>query len=430
MLKRFNRLIFILIIVAATLYVALLNQEVVTLRLFPDSPITTQLGIIIISAFSCGMLLMSLLALWFGLQSYIRERAYSMKEKERQNFYQNVLKARSFLAAEEWSKAKAAWEQAIRKDPTHIISRVELSRSMQTVNGSSNENLLEALRILDSARAKDPKNIEVLFRAAEINLALKNKTAALDNLALIIYEHPVKRALLMARELSEELGRYQDALEYHRKLQAIGEDDQDAFARIKYKQLVTDNEADRTKLIEELRAFIKRNPSHAEGLERLADLEMQLGHRDEAAQLYIKTAKTSPTVKVWQQAARIWVKDNLPDKAIAAARSIAADASGEKRIDAEIELIRLYIALNMLEDAKRHCESFLKLGKQEGVTPNKPQMREFLALRGLCYSRLGEHSVTADSLKKLCEDEFPFDSYITEDTTDSSDAPAPRLSTP
>ena len=430
MIRRFNRLIFIVVVVAVALYIAFLNQEMIAVRPLPGSPIVTHTGIIIIFSFAIGMLLVALVALWFGLQSYLRERSVMIKEKARQSFYENIIRARSFSASEEWRKAQTAWEEAIRKDPTHIIARVELSKTMQFLNGNSSADLLEALRVLDAARAQDPKNTEVLFRAAEINIALNNKTAALDNLALIIYEHPIKRALIMARDISEELKRYQDALEYHKKLDAIGEDDDEALARIRFKQLVHENQTDRSKLHEELKTFIKRNSSHAEALQHLGELELEAGRKDEAAQLLIRSAKITGSKKTWQKAARIWIKNHAPDKAIAAARSIAADAKGEMRIDAEIELIRLYIALNMLEDAKKHCDSFMSISKEQSIIPSKDKMREYYALCGICHSRLGEHKATADSLKKICEGDFYLDNLVNNNGSEDSDAPAPRLSTP
>ena len=70
-----------------------------------------------------------------------------------------------------------------------IIARVELSRSLEGQGQAR-----EALRVLEEARASDPKNVEVLFRAAELNQSLNNKTAAIDNLALVLCQHPNRRA--------------------------------------------------------------------------------------------------------------------------------------------------------------------------------------------------------------------------------------------
>lgn len=429
MLKRFNRLIVLLLVVAATLYVAYLNQEVITIRLLPKSPFTAQVGIVIICTFAIGMLVMSLFMLWMGLQSYIRERAVNSRERERQQFYQNVINARSFLAAGENGKARHLWEQAIRRDPTHIIARVELSKSIQAA-GDSPAQLLEALRVLDEARAKEPKNIEVLFRAAELNLALNNKTSALDNLALIIYERPVKRALVMAREISADLERYEDALEYNKKLQAIGEDDPAIFAKLKFKRLVHEFRDNPSKLHDELRIFLKKNPNHSEALQKLAESELRAGKNDEAAQLFARASKSSGDKKTWQKAARIWVKNNTPEKAIAAARSIANDSRGIRRVHAEIELIRLFIALSMLQEAKKHCDSFMSVVRAEETPLTDEIKREFLALKGVCYLRLGENKIAEETLKMLCSEDAALDEVVNDDVLSPPVAPAPRLSTP
>ena len=93
---------------------------------------------------------------------------------------------------------------------------------------------LEMDGAVEAARLADPKNIEVLFRAAELNSRLKNKTAAIDNLALILAQFPSRQAAGLARALSEELGRYDDALEYQEQLEAMGsqEEQQDFMCEL------------------------------------------------------------------------------------------------------------------------------------------------------------------------------------------------------
>ncbi|NLF26102.1 MAG: tetratricopeptide repeat protein [Deltaproteobacteria bacterium] len=186
-----------------------------------------------------------------------------------------MLEARSLLAAGEWSKAEALWRKIAKRDPANTIAKVELSRSVE-----GGGDLKEALRIIDTARISDPSNVEVLFRAAELNLALGNRTAAVDNLALILYHLPSLKAARMARDLSEELGRLQDAFEYQEKVQSAGEEEallKAAGTRLEFKKLLAEHSepSDKGKKTAALKNFLKRYGDYAPALEHLATLEAE-----------------------------------------------------------------------------------------------------------------------------------------------------------
>ncbi|MCO6430419.1 MAG: hypothetical protein J5J00_06110 [Deltaproteobacteria bacterium] len=433
MITKFNRLIVVLLVVAVALYFVLLNNSQITVYLYPGSPISANAGAILLAVFALGMLFMALIALWFGMKSYFRERGLIAKDRQRQAFYQGMIKARSYAATAEWVKAKEHWESVIKKDPTDIIARIELSRTLEELAREGSCEMIEALRVLDAARAADPSNSEVLARAAELNLALNNKTAALDNLNLMLYHHPNAKSALLARNVAEDLGRIDDAFEYQRRLEALSVNTNHAeiTARLSFKKLLLEHSTDQESLRAQLKQFIKKNPEHAPALTKLAEIEAASGKLDEAAQLYLKASKSSGDSQAWHLAARHWLKANLPDKAIAAAKLTTGETSGEARIRAEMELIRLYLALNMLEEARQHLDGFPFLLKRENVKRGRDLMALYLSLKGLCLSRMGEYQHSSDIFKKLCEQEPELQDFIKDvEHAPSTEAPAPRLSTP
>ena len=434
MFSRFSRLIVLLGVVAIALYIVLLNNSEITIFLAPESPLTGNAGVILISSFVLGILFMASVALWFGMKAYFRERGLKARDKQRQAFYEGMLKARNHYAAGELQKAKESWEAALKKDPTDVIARVELSETLEAMADEGRVDPLEALRVLDAARAADPKNIEILFRACKINLALNNRTAALDNLNLILYHHPTKSAARLARNVAEELGRIEDAFEYQKQLEALSEESGDreqVLSRLNFKKLLQEDAADAQLLKERLRNFIKKHSNYAPAIIRLAELEADQGKLDEAAQLYVKASRVPEFASAWHMAARLWLKANLPDKAIAAAKVATAESKGDARIRAEIELIRLYIALSMLDAARKHLDGFPFLMKREGVSRSGNIMSLYLSLKGLCLSRMGEYQQSADIFKKLCEQEPELQDFIKEmDLGLDKEGPAPRLSTP
>jgi tetratricopeptide (TPR) repeat protein len=435
MISRFKTLLLGIFVVSIAIYIVLLNSAYVTIYLDPSSPIHAHVGIIILVSFALGLISMSIVALGVGFRYYLRERNLLAQNRESKTFYQQMLKARSLQSTGELEKAREAWEKAVKKDPSEVIARVELAKVLKALSQKGLANSLDSLRVLDAARAIDSKNPEILINASDINLDLNNQTAALDNLALIAFQQPNQYILEKARDIAEKLGRIPDALEYQKKLiDLIGSDEsevQEVGIRLNYKLLLAENEKDQHLLKDALKNFLKKHGDYAPALERLSNLEKKSGRIDEAAQLLAKAAKVSNEIKYWHSAARLWIKSHNPDKAIAAARNATNETKGLPRVAAEIELLRVYIALGMLEQARQLCDGLPFLLKREAVSMPTSLYHTFLSLKGLCLCRMGEYRQTADTLRKLCDDD-PEMHELMQDTEDDkkNDAPSPRLSTP
>lgn len=393
MLRLFNRFLIFILLLSLAAYVVVLNRDTATLRLGSTWEITSAAGFIYIGVLLTGCLLTFLVALAFGAWMFFRERKLINLERRRQSFDKTILQARSYLASGEWLKARDLWQQIIRKDPDNIVARVELSRSFE---GSG--DLIEALRTLDMTRGALKENTEVLFRAAELNARLGNKTAALDNLGLILRQHPNRRAARMARDLAEELGKLQDALVYQTQVENFGGTDEDSSevrARLNYQSLVRDAGTDTTRLNEALTVFVKKNPTFIPAVEHLGDIRRAAGNLDEAADLWIRSARASSSSEGWLRVANLWLDNSNGDatrraeKALAALRSACADARGVHRLRAEIMLAKTLLGVGKLEECRKILEGFPDLAGRESVVIPQDLHYQALALRGLCYQKLG-----------------------------------------
>jgi thioredoxin-like negative regulator of GroEL len=294
MLRQFNRLIALALLIAVTLYITLTNSETATIKLGPNITVTTYAGVIYLGVFFIGCVVASVVALFFGFKSFLRERKLRAAARSHQLFFDLFLKARSFMASEEWSAARALWEQVLQQDPGNTIARVELATCVENLGDAR-----EALKVLDTMRASNHMNAAVLFKAVELNRKLGNNTAAKDNLALIVQEAPTKRALELARDIAEELGRIDDAMDYQRSLEKIGhisEEMVEAKTRLSFAQLVGSVENENS-LRETLTIFVKKNPTFVPALERLAQLEIARGRLEEGAELLVKAAPTVPSLR-------------------------------------------------------------------------------------------------------------------------------------
>lgn len=428
MLSRFNRLLIVLILIAVALYIVVLNRELTTIRFGSEWVFTLNTGVLLIGAFCIGILATSLVALYFGMKAHFRERRLVALEKQRQQFLHGIIEARSYVASGEIGRSRDLWEQLAKRDPTRLIAKVELSRALESYGTPR-----EALQLLDSVRASHPENIEALFRAAELNMTLQNKTAALDNVSLILARHPNLRAARMARQLAEDLGQIDDAIRFHKQCQELGEESATSDiqgARLRFRQIegMTPPETKR----QELLALLKRHPTLTIGLEALAREEEAAGNLGEAAQALVRAAKGSGEERYWRQAARLWLRDGKPERALAAARSAVNSTAGLMRLEGELFLAQIHLGLHQNEEASRLLQGFSALAEREGVALSEATRRTFLSLKALSLQRLGKQSELVETLQQLTNFDQPIPELTPRHIRGSAGSvpPSPTLSTP
>lgn len=434
MLRQFNRLIALAILIAVTIYITLTNSETATIKVGPNISVTTYAGVIYLGVFFCGCVVASVVALFFGFKGFLRERKLRSAARTHQLFFELFEKGRSFMASEEWSAARAVWEQILHQDQDNSIARVELATCFQNLG-----DYREALRVLDTMRASNHLNAAVLFKAVELNRKLGNNTAASDNLALIVREAPTKRALELARDIAEELGRTDDALDYERALEKIGylsDEMEEAKTRLTFTQLVKSVE-NQNSLRETLTIFVRKHPKYAPALERLADLEIAAGRLDEGAELLVRAAKLAPSdLSRWTPIIDLWLKtapgdfQRRADRAIAAARSATQGSHGSKRIDSEFIVVKTLLAVNRADDARAHLDELPKLAEKEKVALSQQQIQTKNHLMGLCLSRLGLAKDTGSLWESLVEPSLPAANTGKRPLLSDRGEPSPALSTP
>lgn len=398
MIARITRLLSVLLVVGLAAAVIVLNPGEATFRLTPGRSFTAMGGVIYLSLFVAGVAVAAVFWVVFGIKAYFRERSFRVEQIQREQFYRGMLDARGALLSGKLDEAQDLWEKLVRKDPTNVIARSELSRSLEQ-SGKPRE----ALKVLDAARTADPTNAEVLLRAAELNIALNNKTAAVDNLALLLYHHPSERAARLARDLSDELGRIDDALEYHDKLRELVPDPKRIQAeglRLELKKLLRDipegEERERA-----LRKFLKRAADFPPALRELASIESAAGKIDSAAELLVRAARASGMREYWLEASNLWLSNGLSERAMAAARSAVRNTTGEAKVLATLELARLLLELNQPKEAQTNIDEIVTQSKELQPGLGTETLREISTLRGLCYNQLGEFRKAAEIWREL-----------------------------
>lgn len=433
MISRINKLLAAILLVSAALYVVALNSGSITISLSPNWQFSATAGVVFLGIFCLGILTATSVAIVFGVRAYFRERKLRLAEKQRQAQHEQYARARAAAAAGEWEKARHAFEQLVKKDPENSILRVELARALCALGDQQ-----EALRVLEEARKNDQQNVELLFCVADLHRLQGNKTAAIDNLALILQHGPNRRAAALARDLSEELGRYEEARAFHQQVEeslAPSDELRAIRARIELRRLLAETQLSKEQQLQELRAFCRRYSEFVPGLQQLAVVEADLHQYEESAQTLVRAAKASKSSALWNSVSQFWLERGLPERALAAARSATKETSGEARLIAELELARIYISLHMFEEARRCLDEYAALSKQFASSYTSDINARYLSLQGLYLSQQGKHQEAAQVWRELAgvnastEPRAPSVTPVRA-TLISEKAPEARLSTP
>ena len=429
MISRFNRLLTVLCLIAISLYIVILNREAVTFSIGGAWSITANLGVLLITSFSAGLLVASLIALLFGFKSWLRERKLISQDRQRQTFIDGMLKARGYSAAADWETAKDLWHSLSRRDPSDIIGRLEYAKALEL-----DSELPEALKVVESVRADHPDSIEALYHCASLQKRLGNGTAAIDNFALILSKQPSLQAATEARALSEKLGRIADAIEYHERCLELGERHEISSregARLQLKLLLQNSTNKDSELVrKELIGFLRKHPTVIEAHQALAEIAAKKGQNEEAAQSYINAAKAGAGASAWNQAAALWLGEGKPEKALAAARSAAQGTNGVQRVEADLFRAQIHMGLSQAEEAEKVIASINEFVKAQGLSLPAEIEGRLLGLSTLCAYRLGKSNLVVEHLSDLSGIEHKGASSPSFGKRSSRPEPSPVFSTP
>jgi tetratricopeptide (TPR) repeat protein len=432
MIKKASIIIAILTVVTLVILLVLQNSARVNFTLLlPQWKIEgINAGVLVIIAFSAGFLGASFLAAAYSLRGLWRELGLIKKDKRREDFIQMLSTARQASAVGNWEEAQAGWERVLKRDPENMIAKLEVARALRKTNQSN-----KSLELIEELRRETKDNSEVLIAAMELNEEMENLTAALDNAILLIKQQPSAKVLRKARDLAERLGRFEQAIDYHKQIPQLDNEDKysDTLNKLELQMLLADKAItnDLIKKRDALKNFLASHPESSQGCYELAQAEQELGQHEDAAQSFFKAGKLSDCPGLWKKAIQVWLDSNNPAKALAAAKTACKSAEGKGRLYAELYLIRTLTSINMHDEAKQQLENFPKLADDLKLTVSPELAQQYLTLKGLVFCRLGLIKESTDIWKQLSELDFNLSRGSTHSMpTGTKSQPAPELSTP
>ncbi len=381
--------ISVCIVVAAAIYIVLANLTPWQVTIAPGISFETQTGIILIAVFIFGVVVTCIIGSYFGLKAFLRDRSAKSKEAKQLAINDAILKVRGFLAVGDSAKAYQLWNKALKKAPTDIISQIELSKCMEALG-----DLPSAIKVIEAVRSTNPDNLEALMQASELHLKSGNRTAALDNLALALCHTSTPLICRKARDLSEEIGRINDALEYQERLNQLGETDSKAEARLNFKQL---KENSSTYSADEYQAKMKllaKKYGSKDAYYEWAESLRKEGKVDAAAQIFAEAAKATHDNSFRFKLSEFWLKSGDNERAIAAAKSALNEAENDAKTEATIYLAKLYISLEMNDAAAE-----ILTGISTATTPEQKQ--QILTLKALLAAKANNSQQALEYLKEV-----------------------------
>lgn len=429
MVEKINRILVILIVAACCAYWYYLNPGPTTLRYSNTGEITAPLAVLLLATFAIGVIAMMILAIYFGTKSYFRERSYKARERRNLQFYEQLLEARAAQAVSDRGVAQSRWEALLRKDPTNVLARVELARSIK-----ESGNLDQALQLLDEGRTLNSNNSELLLLAAEINAARGNMTAALDNLRILFQSSPTQKIARLARDSARSLAKYDDAIQFHEVATQFSSnaDEERIGNELQFEKLMNDTKDESSnagettsKTIAALEKLAKRYPSVA-AYRKLAEFEASRGDLEYSSTLLGKAAQLGNDIELASQAVQQALESSGPDRAIALQRTFVDKFSGLPKTEARLQLIDLYLQLQMYSEARKELDTVERECADGAVTLSEVATQEIVRLNALWALTSGDNTRAIKILRKQeSQDGHDFDS-----SPNNNGLPDPALSTP
>ena len=389
-LKILKTLSGLILIASISIYLVLNNEETVNVYFTESFQQQLPLGVALLISFVVGILIASFAAILYGIRFALKERKYKNTIRNFSELQNMLLAGRSARVGEDFSKALLLFRKAAKYSPEDPIAKIELAKTQL-----EQKEFSEALKTLDYIRARYPENLEVLTLSGLLNEKLNNKTAAIDNYNLVLERQFSTQASRRAMSLSDELGRYDEALEYAALLERQGFPETEKKSEILFHQIMkNDSEPARYK---ELKTLLKAYPQCSLVLKELAYLEEKNQNEKEAAQYLLKEAQSAKTLESWDALIAFWLRAKKPENALNIAnKAIEESTKNDEKMAAKLAKLRLCLSLGMFDETNSLIEQL----QNEMSLLNEETKQAFYYLRSLNAALLGDREFAIENMQK------------------------------
>ena len=356
-------------VVALVCYIYYFNMTKVTMSFGPTEQLTLPLALIIIGAFIVGILVAALFAFFLLTGRAITIGSLKRSLNQLKSRGVTLVSGREELAAGNYGAAATTFKKLVEKDPEDMQARILLA---ETYN--SQGDYASALGVLDRARAEQKDNVEALFLAADLHDKLGNRTAAYDNVSMVLKtQERNKFALERLVKYCKELERYGSGIEFLQKLIRISpryehEELQTKMAELEFQRAIKDSGGNEDQLKTSVTQVANRHRNYAPALSELAAIEKRAGRAEVANKFNLKAYRASGDPKFLAEVAKNTMDKADGDKAVAVVRK-AIKGDSEQDSLGQLFLVNLLLSLDREGEAKEELE---KLKQQLQSPSHKP----------------------------------------------------------
>ncbi len=397
MAKRISIFLIALLLVAAVSYLFYLNPESIGVRYSRTQTWEAPLAVILITVFFMGAAVVGLIGVYLSTKRSVQDWLERRKFRRKRVHEQLLLEGRSELAVKNFDAAREKFRRVTSEDERNTLGWLLLADATEEARGVN-----EALKILDRARRSNASNLELLFRAADINEKLGNITAAYDNLNLVLQVQPDNvPALRKLVEFAERLGRYEEGIEFCNSLLRFlpheeRSEYQNKLAGLEVEAAVKKHSNDTAALQKDLEGVLRRHKDYAPAYGALAQLEKKSNNLSAAAKLWARAFQNSNRTEYLDQLSLLWLEVDNPDQAISSVKNAVSSRKGGS-IRGRLYLAHLYLGLEMLEEARSELSSI----SSESMLPEQKMFKIFLEAK--IDNRSGKGEEAYDKLIELIE---------------------------
>jgi hypothetical protein len=379
---RIIKLLILFSFIGICLYFVSINSTPITLSVAPGNVINASVGSIVLGAFGFGIFIAFVAASVFALKSFFREQGFKKREKKRIKIEELTLEAREFSHTQSFKVAQKKWLNLIKQFPESLPLHLQYCQFLLDDSNADNQTIINAI---DDAKKLSSDSIEVLLLAAKAQLKAGNKTASLDNLALVLSRKNLLQPTIEAAKLSFELNRFEDCLEYLEKAKEI-----DSLSE-ETKLLRSDSIAsiiirDKYNEDERLNALIDHVTSNAPSkvaFKELARLQLNIGQVKESAESLWRLFRINKDLATLREARSTWLSGGYSDNALSAVKTYARETKLEDSWLASLELAKTYLLIGQDLEASKLIDEL----EQQSYAKNIDNAKELAILRAMIAYR-------------------------------------------
>ncbi|MGK7344741.1 MAG: hypothetical protein ACNS63_02905 [Candidatus Nitrospinota bacterium M3_3B_026] len=326
-------------LLAGLLYITVLNTALLPVTLYPGLELGLPLAVIIMGAFSLGVLAVMALYFYDALADSLSGLKKSASTKRAQRVKSLYEAGAERLMMQRRRAAEKLFKKALAHDPDHVPSLAALGR-MRREDGA----VSEAIKLHSKARGLDEDNLSVMFELAEDYAAAEqfaNAVSVLEKTRTLAGRS--LPPLVRIRDIYLRTRHFPGALATQREIVSLApwdraDEERRMLAALTYENALSDLAGGRLSEAESgFKAVLRGDDQFVPAYLKLAEMDERQGRRKDAVKILEKGFRVTGSIVILMALVSLLTSAGDIDKAIAELKWARGVLPGE-------DVIRLFLA--------------------------------------------------------------------------------------